>query len=290
MKLARYWHVLLATVAAQSQDSQAARPSSIASRDSAQSQQQSAASATRSNTNKILGPGESIVTEPTYVSSLSRFATTTYTTTTDVPVTRPTDIPSTLFCDATHVNMTGPFCLPMNGTQQIRGKQYSVTWNSDFAPNCSDVYVALTYVGNRNAQQVTSVKEQNILGFWNYTVEKDWLSGQDSQYAQLEILAYNCAPGTKAPQAGPIIEFLSKAPVTQEQPTSRDRILGLSIGLPLALFAFIGTVGLVFWWNKGHREIPKFRTRRGYTGRSARAVRLQDMDPSRAVYRDEPDT
>lgn len=251
------------------------------------------ASANSASPTRTLGAGESIVIEPTYISSLQSFVQTTYTTTTTpIAAVRPTNLPSSLYCDSSHVNMTGPFCLPSNNTQQIKGKQYSVTWNPDFAPNCTNVYVALTYYHNENGQLVSSIKEANILGFWNYTVAGDWLSGQDSQYAQLEIVPYDCKDGNILPQSGPVVHFLSKAPVTPVPPTSKDRLLGLSIGLPLALAAFVGTVLLVFWWNKSHREIPKFGAlrKKGYSGRKSRGVKLQDMDSSnRAFYRDDPD-
>lgn len=195
--------------------------------------------------------------------------------------TRPTGLPSSLYCDAGYANATGPFCLPNNGTQQIKGKKYSVTWNYDFAPNCSDVYVSLTYYNNVNAQQVTSISESNVLGFWNYTVESSWLNGQDSQYAQFQILPYGCSSGTVDPSAGPIIEFLNKAPTTVEKATSKDEIIGLSVGLPLAVFAFLGAAFFVMWWNKGHRQIPVFARKKGYSGRKQRNIRLAELGTTR---------
>lgn len=246
---------------------------------------------TTSATSQTLGSGESIVIEPTYVSSLTAFITTTYTTTTTpIAVTKPTDLPASLVCDSSFTDGTGAFCIPTNGTQQIKGKQYSVTWNSDYAASCSDVYVAMLYYGNENGQLVTSTQQSNVLGFWNYTVESDWLNKQSSQYAQFQLIPYNCGEGTVNPVTGPIIELLSKAPVTKEAPTSKSEILGLSIGLPLTLVAFVGVAGFVMWWNKGHRQIPKFASRRkGYSGRRQRATRLQDLGArSGETYRDDP--
>lgn len=239
-----------------------------------------------------LGAGESIVTEPVYVSSLKAFITTTYTTTTTpVAVSKPTDLPSSLVCDSSYTNGTGAFCIPNNGTEQIKGKQYSVTWNYDYAPNCTDVYVAMLYYGNENGQLVASTQQPNILGFWNYTVESSWLNGQSSQYAQFELIPYNCGEGTVDKSTGPVVELLSKRPVTKEKATSKDEILGLSIGLPIALIAFVGTAIFVMWWNKSHRQIPIFAKRRkGYTGRSQRAVRLQNLGSrsGEETYRDDP--
>ena len=273
--------LLVSCVFAQSSGSASAKSASAQSGSSSGS-----ATSTTPTTTKALGAGESIVTEPTFVSSLSSFVTTTYTTTTTpIAVSRPTDLPSSLYCTSATTD-TGPFCLPKNGTQQISGKQYSVTWNPSYAPNCTDVYVALLYYNNSNAQQVTSTKTPNALGFWNYTVEKSWLNNQGSQYANFEILGYNCHGGNVQPQSGPVVELLSKAPVVNE-PMSRDRTLGLSIGLPLALAAFIGTFLLVCWWNKSHRTVPKFGSKKGYTGRKQRAVKLQQMPASE--YRDDPE-
>ncbi|CCG81524.1 Putative uncharacterized protein [Taphrina deformans PYCC 5710] len=244
-------------------------------------------------TTRPLADNEAIVVEPTYVSSLSSIITTTYTTTSTTATEggRPTGLPSSLYCQSGYVNATGPFCFPNNGTQQIKGKQYSITWNPDYAPKCADVYVAMTYYGNENGQQVTSARLPNSLGFWNYTVAGDWLNGHSSQYAQLQLLPYNCGNGTVDPSSGPIVELLNKAPVTAVPATSRSEILGLSIGLPLALIAFVGTAAFVMWWNKGHRQIPNFAARKkGYTGRKERNIRLQSMGtPGSETYRDNPD-
>lgn len=241
---------------------------------------------------RSLATNEQLVTDIVYVSSLTKAITTVYTTTSvaSAPMTQPTNLPASLYCSAGYANATGPFCFPHNGTQQIKGKQYSVTWNSGFAPNCTDVYLSLAYYHNENGQQVTSQKLENVIGYWNYTVQSSWLNGQGSQYAQVQILPYNCGEGTVDPVAGPIVELLSSAPVTEEKPTSKDEILGLSIGLPLAVIAFVGTALFVMWWNKSHRQIPKFGRRKGYTGRSQRNIRLQDMarNNGQNAYKDDP--
>lgn len=194
---------------------------------------------------------------------------------------------SFLDCGANNANKTGPFCSPTNGTQQIKNKEYSATWDAGFAPNCSSVYIALLYYGNEAGQLVTSTSQSNALGFWNYTVQGSWLESKSTQEAVFQILPYDCAGDIPARQNGPIIQLRNKVERTVVKTTMpKDRILGLSIGLPLALLAFLGTVLLVFWWNKGHRQIPDFaRKRRGYTGRRERGVRLQAMNPE-AEYRD----
>lgn len=251
-----------------------------------------AASTPTATSTRSLAENESIVVEPTYVSSLTRFVTTTYTTTftTTSAMGRPTGLPSSLYCYSGYVNATGPFCFPNNGTQQIKGKEYSVTWNPDYAPHCANVYVALSYYGNENGQLVDSAQLSNDLGFWNYTVQSDWLNGQAAQYAQVQLIPYGCTNGTVDASSGPIVELLNKAPVTAVKATSKSEILGLSIGLPLALIAFVGTAAFVMWWNKGHRQIPKFNQKRGYTGRKDRNIRLQNMGTSRGgeTYRDNP--
>lgn len=244
---------------------------------------------------KSLGPNEAIVVEPIYDSSRSSVLFTTYTTTTATAateLTQPTDLPSSLYCRAGFANATGPFCYPTNGTQQIKGKQYSVTWNPLYASNCTDVFVALLYYQNQNGQLVDSIRSTNAIGFWNYTVESSWLNGQSSQYAQLQFVPFNCnGKGTVDPISGPIVELLSKAPTQVEGATPESEVLGLSIGLPLALAAFVGTALFVMWWNKGHRKIPNFAKRnKGYTGRRQRAVRLADMGDTQngETYRDHP--
>lgn len=241
---------------------------------------------------RSLGPNEALVTQITYVSSLTAVVTTVYTTTSTTSTTalaRPTGLPASLYCYDSSVNATGPFCKPTNGTYQIKGKKYSVTWDPSYAPACSSVYIALNYYENSNSQQVTSTQLDNYLGFWNYTVESDWLAGKDVQYAQYVLHPTGCTNGTVDPALGPIVELRKKIPVTEEKGTSKDTVLGLSIGLPLALFAFIGTALFVMWWNKGHRQIPIFKKKKGYTGRRQRAVRLQDLGQSQGEsYRDEP--
>lgn len=259
----------------------------------------STATATSAVATKSLGVGESIVIVPTFVSSLSAIITTTYTTTFTTASTeaasRPTGLPSSLYCDDGYAEATGPFCYPHNGTQQIKGKTYSVTWNYEYAPNCTDVYIALQYLNNENLQQVTSTQETNLLGFWNYTVKSEWLNGKSSQYAQFQIIPFNCGgSGTVDPSAGPIIELLKKAPVIEEsKSTPKAEILGLSIGLPLAVAAFIGVALFVMWWNKGHRHVPNFvRRKKGYTGRRQRGVKLADLAENPAgteAYRDHPE-
>ncbi|ORY82622.1 hypothetical protein BCR37DRAFT_379637 [Protomyces lactucae-debilis] len=212
-----------------------------------------------------------------------------YVTKTEASTSQGTQAPSNSFldCPAGSANMTGPFCLPLNGTQQIKNKEYSVTWDSSFAPNCSSVYVALLYYGNEAGQLVTSTSTSNSLGFWNYTVQGSWLESKSTQEVVFQILPYDCSGDIPARQNGPIIQLRNKVETTVvSSAMPKDRILGLSIGLPLALLAFLGTVLLVFWWNKQHRQIPQFsRKRRGYTGRKERGVRLQEMNPD-AEYRD----
>ncbi|BFZ54882.1 hypothetical protein PYCC9005_001919 [Savitreella phatthalungensis] len=236
-----------------------------------------------------------LVIEPSFDTNRTTFVLLTSTSTLGgvaQSTARPSKPSSDLNCQIdTYANATGPFCLPNNGSQQIQNKQYSVTWDPSFASDCQSVTIALVYHGTTTGQLVTSTKLDNSIGFWNYTVDSGWLNMQSTQTAQLLIVPYECS-GTSQPsqQTGPIIEMRSKLQVTVVKPTSRDRVLGLSIGLPLAFLAVLGVVGLVFWWNSGHRTIPVFGRERGYDGRKARAVKLQDMDSDGRYgrYRDEP--
>lgn len=241
--------------------------------------------------------GVTVIVEPTsYDASLGSFVFATRTSTTATqPAAQATDLPSSLYCNtASYGNATGPFCLPNNGTQQIKDKQYSVTWDSSFASNCAEVTIALIYYGSTSGQLVTQFTSSNVVGFANYTVQGGWLEKASTQNVQFVIVPYQCTGSQPSQQAGPIIQLRDKVETIVVKPTSRDRVLGLSIGLPLALLATLGVVFGVFWWNRSHRTIPKFAGRnKGYTGRRARGVKLQDMAPgsdgNAGRYTDDPE-
>jgi hypothetical protein len=151
----------------------------------------------------------------------------------------------------------------------------TVTWDTSFFRNNETLLVQANYVNPAGAgpQAFQSSLTSNSWGHIAWSIQRDWLKGQDSNNLTLFI-----STSSGITIAGPVVMIAtSLTPAPTPTPTPAPRGPALYIALPL-VFAFI-VLCLCggFFLNRKHRHIGLGNVmgrRKGYGARQSRRQRL----------------
>jgi hypothetical protein len=163
---------------------------------------------------------------------------------------------------------------------QVRARaDWKVTWDTRFfTGNNASVLVQANYVNTTGGVQAfQSPPTTNALGFYAWTIDKDWLRGKGSNNVTLYILPLNPVANEPASFTGPVLRVTNHPPDYYRQPLAKAPIgESLYIALPTVLGFVVLCLAGGFFWNRHARKIGlgNIMGRRGYGVNKSRTQRL----------------